>query len=689
MAAYSHPLGIRNSIKTTISVFLIFAGCLLIYSNSFYVPFTFDDRPFIINDTSVHLTDLSVSHLIKAVCEGYPGQRPLSNISFAVNYYFSNLQPFGYHLVNILIHSLSGIFLFFLLQNTITLAQPGIFCRNDLSGLSRKGPFDSQLIAFLAVLVWLFHPLHTESVTYICQRMTSLAGMFYVLSIWLYVKGRLSARFPDKTNHRQIILFLGSAAAGGLAVLSKPNAATLPVMILFYEWAFFQNFRLDWFKRRFMWIILVLCLVCVFSILFLGNTPIDRILSAYAHRDFTLLQRVLTESRVIVYYLSLIVFPSYQRLNLDYDYPISTFLIAPSTTVIAIMAIIGLLGLAVYSSKKEPFIGFAVFWFLANLIIESSVIGLEIIFEHRTYLPSMFLIAAMAVIIFRFCQSDRIAVVIFCMIIFIEGLWTWQRNEIWQDELILWQDCVEKSPEKARSYYNLGCLLSQKNQLDQSISYFYKAAVLEPGSSYVHYNLGCELAKIQSNKQAMAHFSKVLALDPNHADAHTNMANILSELGKQDRAIGHYRKAAALRPKNQEYLSNLGAALFSKGMVEDAIIYYQKAYQLKPDNITILNRLGYALFSWGKTDESIPYYMKVLELSPNNAEANGKMGDVLMRKKEYHQAISHYIKALKKNPNDAQSHYNLGIAYSRTDRLKQAEGHFKQAIKISPDLQVP
>ncbi len=655
MAGRLHKWRTSDSVKNTISVFLILSGCLLIYSNSFHVPFTFDDRPFIINDTSVHLKDLSVSHLIKAACEGYPGQRPLSNISFAVNYYFSDLQPSGYHLVNILIHSLSGVFLFFLLQNTITLAQPGIFCRKDLLSLSRKGSFDSRLIVFLAVLVWLFHPLHTESVTYICQRMTSLAGIFYVLSLWLYVKGRLLSRVTDNINHKQIILFLGSAAAGCLAVLSKPNAATLPVIILFYEWFFFQNFRIDWLKRRFMWIVLVVCLVCVFSILFLGNTPIDRILSAYLHRDFTLLERVLTESRVIIYYLSLIVFPCFNRLTLDYDYPLSVSLTVPSITIIAIMSIAGLVWLVVYLSKKDPFTGFGILWFLVNLIIESSVIGLEIIFEHRTYLPSMFLIPAMVVALFRFTHSKRTAVVMLCMIIFIEGHWTWQRNEIWQDELILWQDCVEKSPEKERS----------------------------------HYNLGCALAKKQSYKEAMAQFAKALAIDPDHADAHNNLANVMSKSGKPDLSLHHYRKAAELRPKNSEYLSNLGAALFSQGMVDEALVYYQKAYQLKPDNTTILNRLGYALFSQGNTDDSIAYYLKTLELSPNNAEAHGKMGDALLRKKDYHQAIYYYLKALEQNSNDAQSHYNLGIAYSKTDRLKQAEGHFMQAIKISPDLQVP
>lgn len=688
MVFHSRPK--QESVINAVCIFLIAIGCVIIYANSLYVPFIFDDRPFIVNDESVHITSLSGGKLINAACDGSPGQRPLSNISFALNYYFSGLDPFGYHLFNMMMHSLSGIFLFLLLCETLKIGSSGnLFRHHTEQSVTRKPNPDLKAVILAAVLIWLFHPLHTESVTYICQRMTSMAAMFYILSMLLYVKWRLPMRQPHRYRFRRLFLFFGFVAAGGCALLSKPNAATLPLMILLYEWFFIQDLRFDRLRHRFIWAIAAVFLVSVFALVFLGSSPVDRVLSAYTRRDFTLYQRVLTEFRVVILYLSQIMFPDYRRLNMDYGFPISDGLISPPTTVLAMSAMTAMIIGAAVVSKKNRLAGFSILWFLGNLVIESTVIGLEIIFEHRTYLPSMFLLPVMVILLIKWIRFRKIAYAIICALILISGYWTWQRNQIWQDELVLWQDCVIKSPEKTRPHYNLGCLFLQHKKPEQAVPFFYKALAMEPGFKDLHYNLGCALSETKAYPEAAAQLMKALELDPDHADAHTNLANVLSEMGKPDLALFHYRRAAELKPNNSAYQKNLGVALFSQGMLDEARIYYQKALQLAPDDIGVLSDLGYLQFLKNDIQSAMEHYQRALRLSPDNGEIHGRIGDLLVEKKDFNNAITHYIKALEANPDDGQSHYNLAIAYYRAGRPDMARKHFRMAEKISPFLKFP
>ncbi len=690
MSSGTHSLKGRKTFKSTAFIILMFLGCLAVYSNTFHAPFAFDDYPFILNNKPVHITEISFDSLAGAACEGKARQRPLSNISFAFNFYFGNYQPFGYHVVNIFIHLLSGIFLFFLIRQTLVLPFPFHDKNTVCSSLTGISPFNLDIAAFFAVLVWLVHPIHVESVTYICQRMTSMAGLFYILALLFYVKGRLTVQANPKSSVTAGLFFLGCLVSGMLSIAAKPNAATIPVMIFFYEWFFFQNLSTDRIKRRFVWIGVAAIVFCIFCFIFLGNTPIDRILSAYTHRDFTLFQRVLTESRVVLYYISLIFFPYYGRFNLDYNYPLSDALIAPPTTFLAMLAIVGLFSIVVYSARRDRFVVFGILWFLTNLAIESSVIGLEIIFEHRTYLPSMFFIPVVVLLCFRYIRSGWVVMGLLCLLIVIESVWTYQRNEIWQDGVSLWDDCIQKSPQKARPHYNLGCALVKQNLNDKTIKAFEKAVQLNPDFSTAHYNLGYAMAQKQMYDQAIVHFNKALTLDPDYAQAHNNLANALSKNGRRpDLALKHYRLAVKLKPDNAEFHTNLGAELFSRGSVNEAITHYQKALALAPSNVKILNRLGYALFCQGNFDKAMLYYLKALDLAPDNAETLGKIGDVLLKENRIDDAIDYYIKALKINPTDAQSHYNLGIAYYQIGEKALAIYQIKEAKKISPNLLPP
>ncbi|MBW2201511.1 MAG: hypothetical protein JRF71_11885, partial [Deltaproteobacteria bacterium] len=468
-------------IKICSIVLLFVAPVALIYSNILEAPFVLDDTVRIQDNPHIRMTDLSIKEIVKAGWnKESASKRPIGNMSFALNYYFHQYNLKGYHVVNIIIHIFAGFFLF-------------LFIKTTLSILSIESKCDHPtLIAFFSALIWLVHPVQTQSVTYIVQRLNSLAAMFYVLSFWLYVKGRLAQKKNASNSHpkksskgdpqpatwNHFLWFAGSVLAWILALGCKQNAATLPFFIVLYEWYFFQNLHKQWFKRHLKYFLGIFILFLFISLIYMGSDPWEKISSIgdYAKNEFTIKERALSQFRVVIYYLSLIVFPHPSRLNLDYDFPLSHSLIDPITTLLSLCIIVGLLGLAIYMAKKERVLSFCILWFLGNLVIESSVIPLAIIFEHRLYLPSMLVCLMVVIWIFRLLNQKWLGVALLCAVAMLFSFWTYERNSVWIDKVTLWKDCVQKSPNKARPHYNLGKALVARNRLSEAIDHYFMAS---------------------------------------------------------------------------------------------------------------------------------------------------------------------------------------------------------------------
>jgi len=220
-----------SSWRISLFVLILIGMGWISYSNTLNSPFYLDDFQNIFENPHVQLTRLDWESLsILAQDRGFRRQtrglhRPASMLSFALNYYFGQYEVFGYHLVNTIIHIMTGIFLFFLFKTTLRLC-------NKPDGLQLNHSLSPDIISFFAALIWLVHPLHTESVTYIVQRMNSMAGMFYILSLFFYINGRISQRGFDATDVKPpipkkvtpYIWFAGCFLSGILAVASKQNA---------------------------------------------------------------------------------------------------------------------------------------------------------------------------------------------------------------------------------------------------------------------------------------------------------------------------------------------------------------------------------------------------------------------------------------------------------------------------------
>jgi len=638
-----------------------------IYSNTLQSPFALDDLSNIQQNSHIRITRLNLEALNQAGFESPLSNRPVAYLSFALNYYFHQLDVAGYHILNILIHIGCGLIFYFLIKTTL----------NSPALRSRHQPY--AWVPFVTTLIWLVHPIQTQSVTYLVQRMNSLAAMFYVLSVLLYARARQSEQ-----NLCRYAGFAGCFISGLLALGSKENAATLPVFIFLYEWYFQQDLSWIWLKRRIAPIAAVLAVFTLLALLYFDFQPLDHILNSYAARDFTLVQRVLTEFRVVIFYMSLILLPHPSRLNLDHHFSVSHSLLDPVTTIIAIGFITGMAVLVVYVARRQRLISFCILWYLGNLVIESSVIGLEIIFEHRNYLPSMFFILMIMMLMSRIYSPPWLKAGALATVVVVFGFWTFERNDVWRSSVSLWQDCAVKSPQKARPRNNLAVALVRRGNIDEAVTNYRKALQFEPNYAEAHFNLATALRRLGKFDEAVYHYREMLRLHPDHRDTHNGLGAVLHEQGKIDQAVLHYVEALRLDPEYSKANYNLGVALNDQGKTDEAISHFKEALRLDPRHNRAHYQLATVLNQTGKLQEAVSHFQAALDLKPDHAEAHYGLANARYQQGRVHEAVDHYNRALILKPDNARVHNDLGVLLYHRGRIQQALAHYTRALSIEP-----
>ncbi len=706
------------------SIAILFMAVLtfLIYSNTSTAPFVLDDSFHITDNPHIRLTDLNIEGIIDAGGRGTSYRRPVPMISFALNYYFHGYKLLGYHLVNIVIHIITGILLYFLIKTTLSdLKAQSSKLKADSLKAQQQSTLNPTFIAFFAALIWLVHPIQTQSVNYIVQRMNGMAVMFYILSLLLYAKGRIFQRqntaesielkaertddagqsdnfeLRETSNQSQQVssikhpanscfYYIGSLFFGILALGSKEIAATLPFFIFLYEWYFFQELNRGWLKRYLLFlfagIFIVFALVMFF---YLEGDPVGKIFYGYQYYDFNPLQRVLTESRVVVFYLSLLILPHFLRLNFDHDFPISYSLLDPPTTILSIGAVIGLTGLAFYTARKERLFSFCILWFLGNLVIESSFVGMEIIYEHRLYLPSMFLSLMTVIWAYRLIKLKWFRFAILGIIVIVCSVWTYERNNIWRNQITLWNDCVKKSPNSTRSHNNIGIALAQEGRINEAIGHYNRAIHIDPNHEKAYYNLGNALISQGNMEEAIDHFLKALRIKPNLGGVHNNLGVALFIKENTDKAIEHFKEALRINSYNDEAHNNLGKALYTKGRKLEALKHYSEALRINPYFWQVHNNIGVILLDMGKPNEAINHFKETLRLKPGYANAHNNLINALSDLEKIENDIKKLNENAQNNLEDYKLYYELGNLYKSKGEMDKAMGHYQKALRLNPD----
>lgn len=637
----------------------------LVYANMLNAPFVFDDRLNINQNYHIRMTAITVDNIANVFKS--PGKRFIADLSMALNYYFHRYNVRGFHTVNLIIHLLTALLTFLVARITLQLCA-----------------IENDLIPFLAAALWLVNPVHTQSVTYTIQRMNSLATMFYMLALFCYIRARINF-IKGKRPLKRYFLYILCLMAGLLGLGSKEITATLPVILFLYEWYFFQNLDGAWLKKRLFRISLIIIIIILLGVIYIGVDPVSQILSMYAeNKRFTPVQRLLTEPAVVVYYISLLLFPHPKRLMLLYDFPLSRSILTPLTTLAAILALCALIVCGVLLSRKERLLSFAVFWFLTNLLIESSVFGLALVFEHRTYLPSIFPFIALTAMWMRQQRFRILSLALPVALILLWGIWTYQRNTTWNDRVLFWRDNADKSPHLAKVNNNLGQALLEQDELKSATEYLKIALNQDPTLEASRVNLGVALQRQGQIPQAIAQYKKVLAENPDNIDARYNLAMLLKEQGETGFSVAQLKKIVKLAPHNSEALLNLGILMMEEQKNDQALFWFEKAAAVDPGDTRVLNNLGIVWQRLGKTDKAISVYQRGLAIDGRNPFLHNSLGLALMSSNRFAEAAGHFKLALATDPGLVEAYNNLGLIAEQRRNTDAAIDYYRQAIQIDP-----
>lgn len=614
----------------------ILVGLIFIaYSNTFDVPFYLDDLAWIVENSRIHLKELSLSGLFSSIIlDDLIHSRPISQISLTLNYYYFNIEPAGWHAFNLAIHILSAIILFFLIHLTLTGQRFNIERRLSL------------VVALFTSLVWALHPIQTQTVTYVIQRMTSMSVMFYLAAFLAYVLGSRSNKKWQSILGYTLCLVLWLFSVG-----SKEISVTLPFALLLYE--YFLGDGDNRSKRR----IKSLGLISL-AFLLVGTVVLIQIWPRFASdfdgvRNFTLGERLLTEPRVFFYYISQITLPLSSKLNLEHDFIISTSLTQPVTTLISMIFFFILLGLSLFLLKKRTLYVFALFWFIGHLLIESTILPVEIAFDHRLYLPSVGLIAvAVPACLLNF--NKRLTWLLMLFFCFFLLIITYNRNELWRDPVALNRDIVLKSPEKTRAWVNLSHALRESGDHNGAIAAAKKAieakhTTLVEFKAAAYLALGRVLAPQKKFQEARTALNKSLELYDRNPKAWLTLGLLDIDEGKFDQAIRNLAVAAGVIPENYRVWGGLAAAAFYANRYDDAVIWARRSLELNPDDAVSLATLGNVSFARSHFGEAERFYSEAIakgriteEVLNMRVKCWVEMGDYKRARKELEMLLQLY-----------------------------------------------
>jgi tetratricopeptide (TPR) repeat protein len=603
-------------LKLVFPVIILFFLLIVIYGNSLNGAWQFDDDTSIVNNQSVHLKSLD-SESIGKTFYGFEQKkinRPVAYLSFGLNHYFSSLDPFWYHVVNLIIHYLAAIFLFLFVNNTLNL--PRI--------KTTYGPF-SYPIALLTAFFWAVNPVQVTAVTYIVQRMASMAGLFYILSLYLYLIGRTS-----DIRIKQIIFFLLSLLSALLAIGSKENAFMLPVCVYLYDLLLIQDLNNKMFTRHLKYFILPSAIALFFWFVFFID--IYSITAPYSARPFTLLERLLTEPRVILFYISLLLYPTYSRLMLTHDFTISRSLIDPWTTGPAILIILGCLALAVWLARKRPLISYCIIFFFLNHFIESSFIPLELLFEYRNYIPSMLFFLLAAILIIRFLNFfsykkgiQLMIMALICIVLIAQGHTVFMYNSIFRTPYILWSDNVRKAPNLSRPYGGLGNALWNQGRYREAYDAYEKAWTLNRFNRFslaasAIYSMGRYHFLMKNNNEALAHFETAIKIRPHHANTSVGLAQTQIRMDNLDAAEETIRQSLVNNTNNVNLNAMLSFIMLKKKAFPEAINSGWKTLMIDPEFTDVRRVLAETYNRIGLHERAIQLWEDYLDHYPDDLE---------------------------------------------------------------------
>lgn len=587
----------------------ILAATLLAYANSFSAPFAFDDLRW--TEANPHIRHLWPLWSALQAPQGAPGTgRPVVCLTLALNYAVSGLNPWSYHLVNLVIHVSAALVLFGIVHRT-------------LQGPRLRDRFRAQAngLAAAVAVCWAVHPLQTESVTYVIQRAESLMGLFLLLTLYCVVRGH------DSPRHLQ--WYATAVVCCALGMGSKETMVVAPIIVLLYDRIFLADSWTElWKQRSVLYAGLAATWLVLISLVIVNNARGGGLMGApevlwwsYAKNQFG----------AIAHYLRLTFWPD--KLCLDYGWQVSP--LPRPWKAIGVVLVIGVAAATVWALASVPPVGFLGAWFFLTLAPTSSVVPIQdMVAERRMYLPLAAVVTLMVIAVWNSLSALsgrfklRPSTLRWFFFTLIAGALAWrtaQRNKDYHSEIAIWTDTIRQRPQNGRAWSNLGASYFKAGQYDSAAGSLERAIELLPTYSSARVVASANLGNVRFAQgrysDAVTHLSEALRLNPNDADTHNDLACAQRQLGDREQAMVHFRAAIRLKPDYGMAHYNMGLLLSDLGDFDEALRELQTTRRLLPDHPEVPFKLGVLLSSHGRYSEACANFTEAVRLKPDFEEA--------------------------------------------------------------------
>lgn len=628
-----------------------------VYANTLKNGFVFDDVFTIVDNPLIK----DINNLPKLFNKDYftlsaeITYRPVVTLTYFMDYAIYGLKPWGYHLTNILLHTINGVLLYMFLK---ILIRPPTVSDQQYSIL-----MDAPLFASLFFVV---HPILTEAVNGISFREDLLATLFYVMTLNLYLIIKLNISRPQPAR---ILLYLLSCMSFSLALFAKEMAVTLPLIIFCYEWLYAND------KRGRLGLIplnpylvgyAIIAFVYIYLCLYYFQNPTATGTLHLAQQEYfyggSIRVTALTMAKVIAYYIKLLVLP----INLCGDYyqyePSYSF---DSGVMVGILLIAGLLAAALTIRKIYPTASLGVLFFFLTLLPVSNVIPIKnLMAERYLYLPSigffLLLSAAPGLANNKSRHKSENILLLTALVVCFYAL-TIGRNLVWRDHYSFWSDTVKKMPGNSRAYYNLAMSTSD---LKEKINALKLSLYLNPVDDKARSKLADAYLLEDNYQYAIKLYSDILRRNPDNIDILQSLAHAYFSKGDVDESKSILEKLVERHSNNPELLNDLGSIYGASREYDKAIEVLKEAIAISPRYLDAYYSLGITYREIHEFDKAIAIYNRALEMDPSPERAYIGLGEIYLEKENYPTAIEMYKKAINFNPTKIDTYYNIAYLYA-------------------------
>jgi len=572
-------------------------------------------------DNSFHFDDSVWRQLDQVINEDYIGLfdfnffRVLPFSTFIYNYHVYGEDTSGYFYFNLSVHISNALLCFTLL---LLIFKAPIIKDKQIA-------IYAPILAFLGALIFLTHPIQTQAVAYIYQRLASMAAFFYLSSCVLYLSFRLSENY-----YKKIIFLILLVFSFVLAIFTKENTFTLPITIVIFELVLFHK-QIKIKPRQIVILVSIFVALVVLAQIGLGfdqmfkpqKSPYDDIISSENY--------FLTQFRVISTYWRLLILPYGQHL--DHYFPLSESFFE-LWTILGFLFNLLVISIGFLTLKKHPIISLGIFWFYTTLLIESSVIPIrDVIFEHRLYLPIFGFVLIVLYIVFEFINKKYFEYILLLLIAItlLYSYLSYQRNRVWQNDGTLWTDTIRKSPLNSRAWNNRGLYFFKKEKYDVAIYNFSKSIELRPTYSEPYSNRGTAYFYIGQYMKSLQDMNKSIELNPKKPDLYMNRSNVHIILKDYKSAIKDIKFLQNSQPEEPHSYSALARCHRELGNWDEAIINYKKFLEFVPNNISAYINLSICYTIIDSLDQAISTYDRGINANPNSIELMIRKADLLLQ----------------------------------------------------------